>query len=123
MAGSRHYDTVAFDVRDNATMLFFAKTNETGEIDDYLLLVRTIEDDFDESMHIEINERQFGGHDVLQEARLIGNTLTLKFREGIDALDGADELALSFMETQENLNSLEAGAFRVLGDALTGGNA
>jgi hypothetical protein len=123
MADSRNYDTVAFDVRDNATMLFFAKTNETGEIDDYLLLVRTIEDDFDESMHIEINERQFGGHDVLQEARLIGNTLTLKFREGIDALDGADELALSFMETQENLNSLEAGAFRVLGDALTGGHA
>ncbi len=123
MAGSRHYDTVAFDVRDNATMLFFAKTTETGDIDEYLLLVRTIEDDFDESMHIEINEKQFGGHDVLQEARLIGNTLTLKFREGIDALDGADELALTFMETQENLNSLEAGAFRVLGDALTGGHA
>ena len=122
MAGSRHYDTVAFDVRDNATMLFFAKTNETGDIDDYLLLVRTIEDDFDESMHIEINEKQFGGHDVLQEARLIGNTLTLKFRDAVDALDGADELALTFMETQENLNSLEAGAFRVLGDALTGGS-
>lgn len=123
MAGSRHYDTVAFDVRDNATMLFFAKTTETGDIDEYLLLVRTIEDDFDESMHIEINEKQFGGHDVLQEARLIGNTLTLKFREAVDALDGADELALSFMETQENLNSIEAGAFRVLGDALTGGHA
>jgi hypothetical protein len=123
MAGSRQYDTVAFDVRDNATMLFFAKTNETGEIDDYLLLVRTIEDDFDESMHIEINEKQFGGHDVLQEARLIGNTLTLKFREAVDALDGADEFALTFMETQENLNSIEAGAFRVLGDALTGGHA
>ena len=123
MAGSRHYDTVAFDVRDNATMLFFAKTNETGDIDDYLLLVRTIEDDFDESMHIEINEKQFGGHDVLQEARLIGNMLTLKFRDAVDALDGADELALTFMETQENLNSLEAGAFRVLGDALTGGHA
>ena len=123
MAGSRHYDTVAFDVRDNSTMLFFAKTTETGDIDEYLLLVRTIEDDFDESMHIEINEKQFGGHDVLQEARLIGNTLTLKFSEAIDALDGADELALTFMETQENLNSLEAGAFRVLGDALTGGHA
>ena len=26
MSGSRHYDTVAFDVRDNATMLFFART-------------------------------------------------------------------------------------------------
>lgn len=123
MAGSRNYDTVAFDVRDNATMLFFAKTTESGEIDEYLLLVRTIEDDFDESMHIEINEKQFGGHDVLQEARLIGNTLTLKFRQAVDALDGADELALTFMETQENLNSLEAGAFRVLGDALTGGHA
>ena len=31
MADSRHYDTVAFDVRDNATMLFFAKTTETGD--------------------------------------------------------------------------------------------
>ena len=123
MAGSRQYDTVAFDVRDNATMLFFAKTTETGDIADYLLLVRTIEDDFDESMHIEINEKQFGGHDVLEEARLIGNTLTLKFRDAVDALDGADELALTFMETQENLNSIEAGAFRVLGDALTGGHA
>jgi hypothetical protein len=123
MADSRHYDTVAFDVRDNATMLFFAKTTETGEIDDYLLLVRTIEDNFDESMHIEINEKQFGGHDVLEEAQLIGNALTLKFREAIDALDGAGELALTFAETPENLTSLEVGAFRVFGDALKGGSA
>ena len=123
MAHSRHYDTVAFDVRDNATMLFFAKTTETGDIDDYLLLVRTIEDDFDESMHIEINEKQFGGHDLLAEAELLGNTLTLRFKQGIEALDGASELALTFAETQENLNSIEVGAFRVLGDALTGGHA
>ncbi len=123
MADSRHYDTVAFDVRDNATMLFFAKTTETGDIDDYLLLVRTIEDDFDESMHIEINEKQFGGHDLLSEAELLGNTLTLRFSRGIDALGGASELALTFAETQENLNSLEVGAFRVLGDALKGGHA
>ena len=123
MADSRHYDTVAFDVRDNATMLFFAKTTETGDIDDYLLLVRTIEDDFDESMHIEINDRQFGGHDVLEEAQLIGNSLTLRFKQAVDALDGAQVLALTFTETQENLNSIEAGAFRVLGDALKGGNA
>jgi hypothetical protein len=104
-------------------MLFFAKTTETGDIDDYLLLVRTIEDDFDESMYIEINEKQFGGHDLLAEAELLGNTLTLRFSEGIDALDGASELTLTFAETQENLTSLEVGAFRVLGDALKGGRA
>jgi hypothetical protein len=123
MADSRQYDTVAFDVRDNATMLFFAKTTGTGDIVDYLLMVRTIEDDFDESMHIEINEQQFGGHDLLAEAELLGNTLILRFKQGIEALDGASELALTFAETQENLTSLEIGAFRVLGDALKGGHA
>ena len=123
MTNSRHYDTVAFDVRDNATMLFFAKTTKTGDIDEYLLLVRAIEDDFDESMFIEINEKQFGGHDLLAEAELTGNTLILRFNEAIDALDGASELALTFTETQENLTSLEVGAFRVLGDALKGGRA
>ena len=123
MPASRQYDTVAFDVRDNATMLFFAKTGETGEIDDYLLLVRTIDDDFDESMYIEINERQEGGHELLNEARLIGNTLTLIFNGPVDVLDGASEITLSFAETPENLTGMETGAFRVLGDALTGGNA
>ena len=123
MTNSRHYDTVAFDVRDNATMLFFAKTTKTGDIDEYLLLVRAIEDDFDESMFIEINEKQFGGHDLLAEAELTGNTLILRFNEAIDALDGAAELALTFTETQENLTSLEVGAFRVLGDTLKGGRA
>jgi hypothetical protein len=123
MTASRHYDTVAFDVRDNATMLFFAKTGENGEIDDYLLIVRTIDDDFDESMYIEINERQEGGQDLLREARLIGNMLTLSFNEPLDVLDGGSELSLSFSETPENLTGIEVGAFRVLGDALTGGNA
>ena len=123
MTNSRHYDTVAFDVRDNATMLFFAKTTKTGDIEEYLLLVRAIEDDFDESMFVEINEKQFGGHDLLAEAELTGNTLILRFNEAIDALDGAAELALTFTETQENLTSLEVGAFRVLGDALKGGRA
>jgi hypothetical protein len=123
MTNSRHYDTVAFDVRDNATMLFFAKTTKTGDIDEYLLLVRAIEDDFDESMFIEINEKQFGGHDVLASAELMGNTLILRFNEAIDILDGAEELTLTFTETQENLTSLEVGAFRVLGDALKGGRA
>jgi len=123
MADSRYYDTVTFDVRDNATMLFFARTSGDGEIDDYLLLVRTIEDDFDESMHIEINDRQFGGHNLLAAAELIGNTLKLTFDGPVDALDGASELALTFAETPENLTGIEVGAFRVLGDALTGGSA
>ena len=47
MTESRQYDTVAFDVRDNATMLFFAKTSEIGDIKDHLLLMRTVEEDFD----------------------------------------------------------------------------
>ena len=123
MSDSRHYDTVAFDVRDNATMLFFAKTTDTGDIDDYLLFVRTIEDDFDESMHIEINEQQFGAQDLLTEAELIGNTLKLTFSGPVEALDGASAMALSFSETPENLAGIEIGAFRVLGDALKGGNA
>jgi len=38
-------------------------------------------------------------------------------------LDGAGELALTFAETPENLNSVAVGAFRVLGDALKGGTA
>ena len=47
MSEARHYDTVAFDVRDNATMLFFANTSDDEDISDYLLLMRTIDEDFD----------------------------------------------------------------------------
>ncbi|MDJ0910497.1 MAG: hypothetical protein QNI99_14965 [Woeseiaceae bacterium] len=123
MSHSRYYDTVAFDVRDNATMLFFAKTSEEGEIQDYLLLMRAIEEDFDESFYIEINEHQFGGHDVLKEARLLGNTLTLELAEPAAELDNVSEIVLTFDETENNLSSIEKGAFRVLGDVLKGGNA
>ena len=123
MSDSRNYDTVAFDVRDNATMLFFARTTDEGDIEDYLLVVRTREEDFDESMYIEVNEKQFGGQDILSEALLIGNMLTLRFREPADALDGASEIVLTFAETPENLAGIEAGAFRVLGNTLTGGHA
>lgn len=123
MSQSRFYDTVAFDVRDNATMLFFARTSEEGDIEDYLLVVRTIEDDFDESTYIEVNEQQFGGHDLIRDARLIGTTLTITLREPAAALDGAAELVLSWADTPENGSSIERGAFRVLGDALSGGNA
>ena len=123
MANNHHYDTVAFDVRDNTTMLFFAKTGEPGDIDDYLLLMRTIGDDFDETLTIEINEEQISGEALIGEARLIGNTLTLKLDEAAAAWQGNSEFVLTFEETDDNLASVEAGAFRVLGDALSGGNA
>ncbi len=123
MSHSRSYDTVAFDVRDNATMLFFARTSDEGDIQDYLLLMRAVEEDFDESLYIEINENQFGGHDLLSEARLLDNTLTLVLHEPAKELDNASEIVLTFEATESNLASMEAGAFRVLGDAMTGGNA
>ncbi len=123
MSDIRNYDTVAFDVRDNATMLFFARTTAEGDIDDYLLLMRTIEDDFDSSTYIEINEKQFGGHDLIRESALMGNTLTLRLHEPAEELGGITEIALTFADTPENGASMEAGAFRVLGDTLTGGNA
>ena len=123
MAKARHYDTVAFDVRDNAAMLFFAKTDDEGDISDYLLLMRTIEEDFDSMIYIEINEQQVGGHDLIRDATLIGNTLSLHFGEPLEALGGLSELVLSFADTTENGASMEMGAFRVLGDALKGGTA
>lgn len=123
MFDSRHYDTVAFDVRDNATMLFFARTTPEGDINDYLLLMRTIEENFDESMYIEINENQFGGHNLISEAALMGNTLTLTLREPAEELGGATKIVLTFADTPENGTSIERGAFRVLGDTLSGGNA
>jgi hypothetical protein len=123
VTASRQYDTVAFDVRDNATMLFFAKTSEEGDIKDYLLLMRTVEDDFDQSIYIEINEQQFGGHDLIREASLTGNVLTLRLHEPAESLGGATEIVLTYAETLDNQESMEAGAFRVFGDTLVGGNA
>ncbi len=123
MTESRQYDTVAFDVRDNATMLFFAKTTEVGDISDYLLLMRTVDEEFDESIYIEINEQQFGGHNLIREAALTGNVLTLRLREPADELGGVSDIVLTWAETTENMDSIELGAFRVLGDTLVGGNA
>ena len=123
MADSRQYDTVAFDVRENTTMLFFAKTTDEGEIVDYLLLMRTVDEEFDESIYIEINEEQFGGHDLIREASLTGNVLILRLHDEADALDGISEIVLTWLDTTENLESIEAGAFRVFGDTLVGGNA
>lgn len=123
MSHSRLYDTVAFDVRDNATMLFFAKTTADSDIEDYLLLLRTIDDDFDESIYIEVNEQQFGGHNLLESVSMVSNTLTLVLREPAAELGNATEIVLTYAETPENLAAIEAGLFRVLGDVLDGGHA
>lgn len=123
MVESRSYDTVAFDVRDNATMLFFARTTDDGEIRDYLLLMRTVDDEFDESIYIEINEQQFGGHNLIREADLAGNILKLRLHQPAEELDGTDEIVLTWAETGENQDAIEAGAFRVFGDTIVGGNA
>jgi hypothetical protein len=123
MTDSRQYDTVAFDVRENTTMLFFAKTTDEGDIADYLLLMRTVDEEFDESIYIEINEQQFGGHNLIREASLTGNVLTLHLHEPAETLDGISEIVLTWLDTTENLESIEAGAFRVFGDTLVGGNA
>ena len=123
MSESHAYDTVAFDVRDNTTMLFFARTTEEGEIRDYLLLMRTVEPDFEETFSIEANEQLIDGHEVLEDARLLGNTLTLTFKRPVEILGDAREFVLTFDETQGNVDSMESGAFRVLGDYLKGGTA
>ncbi len=123
MVESRQYDTVAFNVRDNATMLFFAKTTDEGDISDYLLLMRSIDEEFSESIYIEINEEQFGGHNLIREAALTGNVLTLRLFEPATELDGTSDIVMTWVDTAENLDSIEAGVFRVFGDILVGGNA
>lgn len=123
MSASRHFDTVAFDVRDNATMLFFARTNAAGDIEDYLLLMRAIGEDFDDAIFLEINEKQYSGSEVIREARMSENMLTLYFHEPVADFGGETELVLAFNDTPENRTSMEAGAFRVLGEKLAGGNA
>lgn len=123
MSSSRHYDTVAFDVRDNATMLFFARTSAAGDIEDYLLLMRTEGDELDGVIFLEINEQQFAGSEIISEARMSGNMLTLVFNEDVKELDGASEIVLTFDNSPENRTSMEAGAFRVLGEKLSGGHA
>jgi hypothetical protein len=123
MSGSRHYDTVAFDTRENATMLFFARTSSEGDIEDYLLLMRAEGEEFDDSIYIEINETQITGHDLIREARMMGNILTLDLRQASAELDGASSIVLTFDDSPENRSSMESGAFHVLGNAFAGGHA
>ena len=123
MTTSRHFDTVAFDVRENATMLFFARTTLTGDIEDYILLMRADGEGFDGNIYMEVNEQQVPGHDLIQEARMTGNMLTLELREPVDELGGETEIVLTYDDSPENRTSIETGAFRVLGNTLTGGHA
>ena len=123
MSTSRHYDTVAFDVRENATMLFFARTTLAGDIEEYLLLIRAEGEGFDGDIYMEVNEQQVAGHDLIQEARMTGNMLTLELSKPVDELDGASEIVLTYDDSPENRTSMETGAFRVLGNTLTGGHA
>ena len=123
MSNSRSYDTVAFDIRENATILFFARTTATGDIVDYLLLMRASGEEYEDSTYLEINEHQLAGHNLIREARLTGNVLTLALHEPAAALDGAREIILTYDETSENRASVEKGALRVLGETLCGGNA
>ena len=123
MSASQHYDTVAFDVRDNATMLFFACTSDSGDIEDYLLVMRAISDDFDAVILMEINEIQLPGTDIIREVTMSENMLTISFREPLDELGGEKELIVTYDGTDENRAALETGAFRVLGDKLSGGHA
>jgi len=123
MQTTRNYDTVAFDVREDAMMLFFARTSEQGEIDDYLLLMRCENDDLPHSLYIEINEQQFSGHDLIREVRMSDNMLTLLLNEPAAELSGEQQIVLTYEGTAANKASVEAGAFRVLGDCLAGGNA
>jgi hypothetical protein len=123
MSSHRKYDTVAFDVRDNATMLFFARTTPSGDIDDYLLLMRADGEELGQSIYIEVNEKQFAGHNLIREARMVGNVLTLELHRAAPELDGASEIVLSYEDSPENKACVEAGAFRVLGDRLAGGHA
>jgi hypothetical protein len=123
MSCTRHYDTVAFDIRDNATMLFFARTTAAGDIEDYLLLMRAEGDGIGDGVYIEVNEDQLGSHDLISKAYMSGNMLTLELKEPVKAFEGASELILTYEDSPENRTSVEAGVFRVLGNMLAGGNA
>ena len=60
---------------------------------------------------------------MISEAALMGNTLTLTLHEHAEELGDATKIVLTFADTPENGTSIERGAFRVLGDTLSGGNA
>jgi len=122
MTTSRHFDTVAFDVRDNAAMLFFADTNKNGDIRGYLLLMRATDEEFRETLYLEIDETQLAGEEVVQEAELDGNLLRLRLHKSAAQAFGDDDLVVTFDDNRQNRAGIESGALRVLGEKLVGGH-
>lgn len=123
MATSHHFDTVAFDVREDALMLFFARTDAAGDISSYLLLMRATDDELNETLYLEVDESQSSGDDVIMEAELEGNILRLSLFDDAAQTFGDSSLILSFDDNEHNRAGIQAGALRVLGDKLTGGQA
>ena len=123
MVNRRHYDTVAYDVRDNAYILFFARTSDAGDIEDYILLMRAEGEQFDDSIYLELNEKQFAGHDLIETVDLTGAMLTLSLRDPAKELGGIVTMVLTYDDTAENKKNVERGAFSILGDTLKGGHA
>lgn len=123
MTQASHYDTVAFDVRDDAAMLFFADTGKSGDILSYLLLMRTGDPAQPATLCLEINEKQLVGNDIIREANLTSNVLTLHLDPGTAAEVGDAELVLTFDDTAANRAGIEAGALTVLGEKLSGGHS
>jgi len=123
MSTARHYDTVVFDVRDKAAMLFFAQTSSTGDIQDYLLLMRTEGDEFDDVLFLELNDTQITGRDLIRDVTITANVVTISFLKPVSELGGDEELVLSFADSDDNRKAIEVGAFRVVGNKLSGGHA
>ena len=123
MTTSCDYDTVAFDARDNAIMLFFARTTADGNIEDYLLLMRPSGEEFGDRIFVEVNEQMLADEETITEARMAGNVLTLSFNKPVAAFDEQADVVIVFADTADNRAAIEAGALRVLGDRIAGGNA
>ena len=123
MPASRHFSTVVFDARDNANFLFFATTTDTGDIEDYLMIMRSSAPEFEDVVIIETNEEQVVNGESVTSATLATGMLTLTFDEPIEALENSSEIIVTYNDNAENRSAIEAGAFKVLGDQLTGGHA
>jgi hypothetical protein len=54
---------------------------------------------------------------------MTGNMLILKLQSPAAELDGASEIVLTYDESVENKSNMESGAFRILGEKLSGGHA
>lgn len=104
-------------------MLFFARTNQSGDIEDYLLLMRTVDEDFSDLISLEINEQQFPGNEIIREAEISENMLTLNFSGPVRLYEGESQLVLTFDNSAENRSAMETGAFVVLGEKLSGGHS